>query len=186
MSSRHSQTRTGGDAEQPSLPPADPPPLCPPPPPPKDAERDGRGNHHVEEPNDGPEPNAGRGAGKVNQEAVTAAVLNTLSNPEVIRRMLAVVSPEGPAGSASLRTASRTDGELIQQGPKCLYFTMGHEPSVCNRFSCVPPGCRSIPTRRHARRSGVGLSTAASHSGRRGSPHCCRWLGIISYWGRPV
>ena len=70
MSSHHSRARTGGDTEQPSLPPADPPP-----PPPEDAERDGRGNHHVEEPNDGPEPNAGRGAGKVNQEAVTAAVL---------------------------------------------------------------------------------------------------------------
>ena len=117
MSSRRSRTRTGGDTEQSSLPPADPPPS-----PPEDTERDGGGNPHIEEPNGGPEPDGSRGAGEANQEAVTAAVLNALSNPEVIRRMLTIVSPEGPGGSASSRSASRTDGELLYKRSVYLYL----------------------------------------------------------------
>ena len=85
MSSRHSQARTGGDPEQSSLPPADPPPP-PPPPPPEDPERDGGSDHCDNEllRDDGLESAAGRGAGDVNQEAVTGAVLEALSNPEVV------------------------------------------------------------------------------------------------------
>ena len=168
MSSRRSRTRTGGDTEQASLPPTDPTPPPPPPPPPEDAEIDGGGNPRDGEPNDNPEPDGGRGAGEANQEAVTAAVLNALSNPEVIRRMLAVVSPEGPGGSASSRSASRTDGELVYQAISLdIYSTMRREPSVYIRFSCVSPDCRSVPARRHARCSRTGLSTTASRSGRR-------------------
>ena len=123
MSSHHIWACTGGDTEQPSLPSTDLPP------PPEDAERNGGGDHHVKEPprNDRQESSAGCGANKVNQEAVTAAVLDTLSNPKVIRRMLAVISPEGPTGSASSKTASETDVELIWQRPNILQY--GHEPS---------------------------------------------------------
>ena len=109
MSSRRSRTRTGGDTEQSSLPPTDPPPPLP-----HDTERDGGGNPHVEEPNGGPKPDGSQGAGEVNQEAATAAVLNALSNVEVmIRRMLTILSLDGPGGSVSSRSASRTDGELL-------------------------------------------------------------------------
>ena len=57
---------------------------------------------------DGPS-DAARGVAEVNQEAVTTAAL---ANPEVIRRLLTVVSPEGSAGSASSRTASSSSGKL--------------------------------------------------------------------------
>ncbi len=49
----------------------------------------------------------------MNQEAVTTAVLEALANPEVIRRLLTVVSPGGPAVSASSRAASSSSGKLI-------------------------------------------------------------------------
>ena len=51
------------------------------------------------------------GSGNVNQEAVTGAVLEALSNPEVVRRFLAVVSPKVPLGTALSRTTSRSDGK---------------------------------------------------------------------------
>ena len=53
----------------------------------------------------------GRGAGTgVSQEAVTTAVLNFLSNPDAIRRLLAVISPDGGLGSAS--STPTADGKL--------------------------------------------------------------------------
>jgi hypothetical protein len=54
-----------------------------------------------------------RGAAEVNQEAVTTVVLEALANPEVIRRLLTVVSPDGPAVSASSRTTSSSSGKFI-------------------------------------------------------------------------
>ena len=54
----------------------------------------------------------GRGASEVNQEAITGTVLEALSNSEEIRRLLTVVSLEGPAGAASSRSISRSDGKL--------------------------------------------------------------------------
>ena len=116
MSSRRSRARSGTESEQPSLPPADPPP-------PENAERDDKGKqHHDDEPprrDGGPESNArretGRGTGEVGREVVTAAVLDALSNPDVICRLLAVVSPGGPSGSGSSMAAS--DGEWLSQCP---------------------------------------------------------------------
>ena len=62
-------------------------------------------------------------AKRIRRLAVTAAVLNALSNPEVIRRMLTIVSPEGPGGPASSRSASRTDGELLYKRSVYQYYT---------------------------------------------------------------
>ena len=78
------------------------------------AERDGKGEqHHDDEPprrDSGPESNTrretGRGTDEVSQEVVTAAILDALSNPDIIRRLLAVVSPGGPSDSDSLTAAS--------------------------------------------------------------------------------
>ena len=40
------------------------------------------------------------------QEAVTPAVLEALSNPDVIRRLCAVVSPDGDSSSGSAMVAA--------------------------------------------------------------------------------
>ena len=111
MSSRRHRARTTDtSAEQSSLPPTDPSP----PPPPEDPEGVDGDDHRNDGPprrDDGPS-DAARGVAEINQEAVTTAVLEALANPEVIRRLLTVVSPEGSAGSASSRTASSSSGKL--------------------------------------------------------------------------
>ena len=100
MSSRRSRTRGGAETEP--VPPADPPP-------PEDTERDG--DEQDDEParrDDGTDPNSetGRGAGVASQEAVTAAVLDALSNPDVIRRLRTVISPDGGSSSGSVMVAA--------------------------------------------------------------------------------
>ena len=131
MSSRRSRARTEGDPEQSSLPPSDPPP---PPPPLEDPERDGGNDHRDDElqRNDGPESATGRSSGDVNQEAVTGAVLEALANPEVVRRLLAVVSPEGPPGAASSsRTTSRSDGKLSVIVVSAFKYSLLRARAIC-------------------------------------------------------
>ena len=93
MSSYRSLTRVGAETEP--VPPADPPP-------PEDTERNGyEQDNEPARRDDGTEPNSetGRGAGVASQEAITAAVVDALSNPDVIRRLRAVVSPDGSSSA---------------------------------------------------------------------------------------
>ena len=77
MSSRHSQTRGGAETEP--VPPADPPP-------PEDTDGDKQDDEPARRDNGtNPTLETGRRAGVASQEAVTTAVLDTLSNPDVIR-----------------------------------------------------------------------------------------------------
>ena len=108
MSGRRSRTRGGGPETEPAVEP---------PAPTENAERDEAGRDEHDEPATTEDGGArtseagGGGAGTgVNQEAVTTAVLNALSNPEVVRTLLAVVSPDGGSGSASSTPAA--DGKL--------------------------------------------------------------------------
>ena len=106
MSGRHSRTHGGGETE----------PVVEPPAPTENAERDEAGHDENDEPartGDGGAhtPEAGGGAGTgVSREAITTAILNALSNPEVVCRLLAVVSPGGSSGSALSTLAA--DGNL--------------------------------------------------------------------------
>ena len=108
MSGCRSRTRGGGEIE----------PVVEPPTPTENAERDEAGHDEHDEPartGDGgvhtPEAGEGGTGTGVSQEAVTTAVLSVLSNyPEVVRRLLAVVSSDGGSGSASSTLAA--DGKL--------------------------------------------------------------------------
>ena len=97
MSGRRSRTCGGGETE----------PVVELPAPTENAEREEAGHDEHDEPARTGAGGAGTG---VSQEAVTTAVLNALSNLEVVHRLLGVVSADDVSGSVSSTLAA--DGKL--------------------------------------------------------------------------
>ena len=109
----------------------DPPP--PPPPPREDTEQPEDANDGDAEDtkrDNGSDAGGGRDTGRgseINQEAITAAVLDAFSNPVVIRRLLAAFQPSGSMGSSS--SASASDGKylsfnMFRHGPFIMIISL--------------------------------------------------------------
>ena len=113
MSSRcgHAARANRVGSEPPPLPLVDPPPTD---------DTEGGGQDDVDDSRRGDNVSggpgalveAGRGPG-VSQELVTAAVLDALSNPDVIRRLVAAVSPGTSDGSGASSSAAAADGKFL-------------------------------------------------------------------------
>ena len=70
----------------------------------------------------GTEPNSetGRGAGVASQEAITAAVVDVLSNPDVICMLCAVVSPNGGSSFSFALVAADGKGKWLSRLCSCI------------------------------------------------------------------
>ena len=112
MSSHRSRTHADrADSEEPSLPPVHPPPTD---------DEEGEGQDDVDDPrrgdgvlgSPGALVEAGRGPG-VSQELVTAAVLDALSNPDDIGRLVAAVSQGSSEGSGASSSVATADSKFL-------------------------------------------------------------------------
>ena len=118
MSSRRARGRAAADADG-GHPGVEHPP--PPPPPPEDPPREEAGGEdetpRIEDTDTGAEADGGGGTeagATVNQGAMRAAVLEALSDPAVVRQLVAAVSSASSSSSAST-SASAHDGKIGSQ-----------------------------------------------------------------------
>ena len=124
----------------------------------------GSSNAHVE---------ASRGPG-VSQELVTAAVLDALSNPDVIRRLVAAVSPGTSEASGTSSSVAAADDKFFS-----LYSCVLWREPACPCIGHCSLVFRSFHAGDHASLIGAGLAGAYARSRRQRSSHCCCWFSDV-------